>query len=113
MTPIKIDVKNGVVTCGANGGHVRVCHGTKITWTSDGDDKKFKLEFFPMELESGTPSPLEHWPFKESADSQPSPANTFVATLRDVGDSDHVPVYKYNVRVGDLLLDPILIIDRK
>ena len=34
-------------------------------------------------------------------------------TLREIGDSDHAPVYKYNVRVGDLLLDPIIIIDRK
>jgi hypothetical protein len=24
----------------------------------------------------------------------------------------HAPVYKYNVRVGDLLLDPIIIVDR-
>lgn len=113
MTTIKIDVKNGVVTCGTNGGHVRARHGSKITWTSSGDDKKFKLEFFQMGLESGTPSELEHWPFRESANSQPSPTNTFVGTLREIGESDHAPVYKYNVRVGDLLLDPIIIIDRK
>jgi hypothetical protein len=114
MTTIEIDVKNGEVTCGANGGHVRVPHGTTITWTSKGDDKKFELEFFQLGLESGNaPRELVHWPFDEPVGRKPGPTNTFVGTLKKIGNGDHAPVYKYNVRVGALLLDPIIIIDKK
>jgi hypothetical protein len=111
MTTVKIDVRNGQVTCGANGGHLRVPHGTVITWKSTGDDKKFELEFSQLGIESGdTGTELEHWPFQEGRPSWPT--NTFVGTLRKLGPNDAPPVYKYNVKVGNLFLDPIVIIDR-
>jgi len=113
MTTIQIDVQNGTVTCGASGGHVRLPHGTQITWTSKGADKKFELEFSQLGLESaGAPRELVHWPFEEPMSSRSGPTNIFVGTLKKIGSGGHAPVYKYNVRVGDLLLDPIIIIDK-
>jgi hypothetical protein len=112
MPTIKIDVQNGTITCGTSGGHVRVPHGTQITWTSKGADKKFELEFFQLGLESpGAAGPLVHWPFEEPMGTS-GPTNTFVGTLKKIAKEGHAPVYKYNVRVGDLLLDPIIIIDK-
>jgi hypothetical protein len=112
MTTIQIDVQNGTVTCGASGGHVRVPHGTQITWTSKGADKKFQLEFVQLGLESADAArELVHWPFEEPM-GKPSPTNSFVGTLKKIGQEGHAPVYKYSVRVGNLLLDPIIIIDK-
>lgn len=111
MTTIKIDVRHGQVTCGANGGHIRVPHGTVITWKSTGEDKKFELEFAQLGIESADAAPdLEHWPFQEAPPS--GPTNSFAGTLRKLGANDTPPVYKYNVKVGNLVLDPIIIIDR-
>jgi hypothetical protein len=112
MATIQIDVQNGTVTCGASGGHVRVPHGTQITWTSKGEDKKFELEFFQLQLESDAVRELVHWPFEEPQSSKSGRTNTFVGTLKKIGAGGHAPVYKYNVRVGDLLLDPIIIIQK-
>lgn len=111
MTTINIDVRDGKVTCGTNGGHVRVRHGSKITWKSTGEDKKFNLEFFRLgfETENLAADPV-HWPFNEAPPT--SPTNTFEGTLRNLAPADSVPAYKYNVIVGSLILDPIVIVDR-
>jgi hypothetical protein len=113
MKTIHIDVKEGKVTCGTNGGHIRVPHGTAITWTSTGTDQKFELEFEQLGFEAGgAAGELEHWPFDDPSGPQSGPANTFKGTLKRLASEAHTPVYKYNVRVGDLLLDPIIIVDR-
>jgi hypothetical protein len=113
MTTIQIDVKNGEVTCGSNGGHLRVPHGTVINWTSTGADKKFVLKFEQIGFEAGgAAGDLEHWPFVDPSGPQSEPKNTFKGTLRKLASEGHTPVYKYSVRVGDLLLDPIIIVDR-
>jgi hypothetical protein len=114
MTTIHIDVQNGKVTCGTNGGHIRVPHGTAITWTSDGTDKMFELEFTQLDLETGAAaSTPDHWPFEQPARPEPGRKNTFTGTLKKLPlAGSHAPVYKYSVRVGDLLLDPIIIVDR-
>ena len=111
MITIKIDVRDGKITCGANGGHVRAPHGTVIAWKSAGEDKKFELEFFQLGLETTDPAAeVEHWPFQEKPPS--TPTNTFVGTLKRLAANDRAPVYKYNVKVGNLFLDPIIILDR-
>ena len=113
MTTIQIDVLNGKVTCGKSGGHIRVPHGTAITWTSNGSDKKFELEFVQLGVEAADSSQeLQHWPFAEPAALPAKPMNSFTGTLRKLGPAGAVPVYKYNVKVGDLVLDPIIIVDR-
>ena len=113
MTTIHIDVKDSKVTCGTNGGHIRVPHGTVITWTSTGADKKFVLEFAQLGVEpTAAGRKLDHWPFDDPSGPQSEPGNTFKGTLKKLTSDAHTPVYKYNVRVGDLLLDPIIIVDR-
>jgi hypothetical protein len=120
MTTIKIDVKDGKITCGANGGHIRVPHGTAITWTSEGTGQTFELEFSQLEVETAaTASALLHWPFDKPAAAKPGPTDSFTGTLRKLPPAaghalaaGHPPIYKYSVRVGDLLLDPIIIVDR-
>jgi hypothetical protein len=111
MNKIKIDVHNGKITCGANGGHIRARHGTVLTWESTGEDQKFELEFFQLGTESASvATALEHWPFQEKPPS--GPGNTFVGTLKKLAANDLAPVYKYNVKVGNLVLDPVVIVDR-
>ena len=111
MITIKIDVRDGRITCGTSGGHIRVPHESVITWKSTGEDKKFELEFFQLGTETAeADAELEHWPFQEARPS--GPTNTFVGTLKKLAANDWAPVYKYNVKVGDLLLDPIVIVDR-
>jgi hypothetical protein len=111
MTTIKIGVRSGKVTCGAKGGHVRAPHGTVITWKSTGEDKKFALKFKQLGTETtGAAAGLDHWPFQESPPKWPT--NTFVGTLKKLAASDAAPIYKYTVKVGKLVLDPIVIVDR-
>ena len=62
---------------------------------------------------TGTTRELEHWPFEEPAGTKPGPTNTFAGTLKKLAPEDHAPVDKCNVRVGELLLDPIIILDKK
>jgi hypothetical protein len=113
MTTIQIDVKDGEVSCGENGGHIRVPHGTVITWTSTDAAEKFVLEFEQLGIQPTTAGrTLDHWPFDDPSGPRSEPANTFKGTLKKLTSDAHTPVYKYNVRVGDLLLDPIIIVDR-
>lgn len=111
MITIKIDVRDGKIVCGGSGGHVRTPHQTAITWMSTGDDKKFELEFSRLGIETAAPgTDPEHWPFQEAPPS--APVNSFKGTLKKVAADGLPPVYKYNVKVGKLLLDPIVIVDR-
>ena len=112
MTTIQIDVKDGKVVCGAKGGHLRVPHGTEITWTSKDKDQKFELEFFRLDLEVAG-SAHDHWPFEKPPAPVPGAQHTFTGTLKAVPTTaGRAPAYKYNVRVAELLLDPIIIVDR-
>jgi hypothetical protein len=110
MTTLKVGVRRGKVTCGANGGHVRALHGSVITWESKGEDKKFVLKFERLGMETGhTGKKLEHWPFQEP---QPkAPTNSFTGTLKKLDAGEPAPAYKYSVKVGKLILDPIIIVD--
>jgi hypothetical protein len=110
MTTIQIDVQDGKVTCGTNGGHIRVPHGTTVTWASKDRDWKFELEFEQLRLETaGTSHALKHWPFDDPATPPAGPTHTFVGTLRKLAKDEPAPIYKYTVKVGDLVLDPIII----
>jgi len=111
MITIKIDVRDGKIVCGGHGGHVRAAHQSVITWTSTGEDKKFQLEFSRLGVETADSgvNPGD-WPFQEPAPSEP--VNTFKGTLKKLAADGLPPVYKYNVRVGKLFLDPIVIVDR-
>lgn len=111
MITIKIDVRDGKIVCGGKGGHVRAPHQTVIAWKSTGDDKKFQLEFAQLGIETADAADdPAHWPFQEAPPS--GPTNSFVGTLKKLTANGLPPVYKYNVKVGNLILDPIVIVDR-
>ncbi len=94
MTTIQIDVQDGKVTCGKSGGHLRVRHGTAITWTSSGADQKFILEFEQFGVETAASAPkLVHWPFDHPTEFPSKPTNAFTGTLRTLAPEGQVPVY--------------------
>ena len=57
---------------------------------------------------------LEDWPLGAPEGPVSEAKETFEGTLKKLlpEAAGQVPVLKYNVRVGDLLLDPIIIVDR-
>jgi hypothetical protein len=117
---IEIDVQHNTVICGENGGHVRVRPGDRIKWQSADRERRFTLEFFRLAFEGGEAKvdvrELGHWPF---VDSKPErgivgPTSEFLGTLKDkkkLKDGEYA-AFKYYVTVGNLRLDPIIIIDR-
>jgi hypothetical protein len=110
---IDVDVQNNTVICGANGGNTRAHAGTVIVWKSRSEKTAFTLEFFQLALE-GTRThaqELRRWPFTEAEPKTGvvGPTSEFTGTLR--GEDRNRPAYKYYVTVGNLRLDPIIIID--
>lgn len=111
MVTLEIRVQDGAILCGRTGGHVRGETGHRIQWTSDRD---FTLEFFrlaeePEEGCAADPEGLGGWPFSEPARPQDVkwPLKQFAGVL-----NDGYGAYKYYITVGNLRLDPIIIIDR-
>lgn len=122
MSTIQMDVsvRNNTLICGVNGGNVLGVPGSRVVWRS-GSNTKFTLEFFrlagepPLETQSDyapmNVSELPHWPFVE-----PEPNGGVVGPTREFGGTlkkDGEPTaYKYYVTVGNLRLDPVVIVDR-
>ena len=108
MLSLQISVQNGAVLCGKSGGNVRGKEGHTIQWTSDRD---FTLEFFrtPEEGEECDPVKLDGWPFAKPASAQDVkwPVKTFEGVLKE-----GYGLFKYSITVGNLRLDPIIIVDR-
>jgi hypothetical protein len=110
--PIDIDVRNNTLICGANGGNARGGIGTQIAWRA-AERLTFSLEFFRLAVEAeGKPidvRELRGWPFveKEPETGVVGPTREFTGTLRDEAPAE----YKYYVTVGNLRLDPIIIVD--
>jgi hypothetical protein len=111
-TEIDIDVKNNTVIVGQNGGNVRGKSSDRFVWNSA--SSQFKLRFHPLGVE-GAPAILElpDWPFDEEqpASGIVGPTKKFVGTLSD----RNAPggAYKYSISVGNLIVDPIIIVDKK
>lgn len=113
-TRIKIDVERNTLLCGANGGNAYLSPGDRIKWMSARRDLRFTLEFFQLGLENGkeidVPA-LRSWPFQDPPEPRGGvvgPTDEFKGTLLD----EKGLVFKYYVTVGNLRLDPILIIVR-
>jgi hypothetical protein len=114
---IRIDVVNGEVVAGSNGGNVRNSRHPIASWTSEYD---FKLEFFLFNEEA---APLRahldaRWPFRQQKPTggivKVKAGGTFVGRLNWPANTN--AVYKYNItvttRTGEVhRLDPIIIID--
>jgi len=108
-----ISVENGTVLCGEVGGHIRGKPGVRVQWASD---QEFTLEFFRLAEETADGVPVSQdspkWPFSEPRlEDVKWPLQKFEGVLRE--DPSHSPsVYKYYITLGNLRLDPIVIIDR-
>src|SRR5579872_2454132 len=113
-TKIRIDVERNTLICGENGGNAWVSPGGRIKWRATGKTR-FTLEFFRLGIESDAKpmdvSALDHWPFEEPPPPRGGivgPTDEFKGTLKD----EKSIAYKYCVTVGNLRLDPIIIVDR-
>lgn len=100
MAPINIQIRNGTILCTPNDGHARARQRTALEWVSK--DEEFTLSFALLGGGSA-------WPFNEPEQGA-FPSKHFKGTLKGV--SGDAPAYKYTVRVGGKLLDPIIIVDK-
>jgi hypothetical protein len=103
MGPIRtnIEIRNGMILCTPRDGHVRAPHRTQLEWVSSGEE--FTLSFMLLGGRSA-------WPFQEPQPAVFNPTHNFRGTLLEV--TGEPPAYKYTVRVGGKLLDPIIIVDK-
>ena len=89
---IPVDIQHNTVICGRNGGNARGCREDRIVWSSRSPHAEFTLRFFPLGLENAGATELEKlfpWPFEEPL------------------------AFKYTIAVGNWVLDPIIIVDKK
>lgn len=113
-TRIKIDVEHNALICGANGGNAYLYPGDRVRWSSARKELRFTLEFFRLGLEEGKEidvSALRSWPFEDPPEPRAGivgPTDDFRGTLS----KQKGAAFKYYVTVGNLRLDPILIIVR-
>jgi hypothetical protein len=120
---IDITVQNNTLVVGVNGGNIVGTPGNKILWRTGPDTPPFTLEFFQVPSEPSLEARkdnarinidvagLPRWPF---AEPQPpggvvGPTRVFTGTL--TGKSRPATSFKYYVTVGNLRLDPIVIVD--
>jgi len=114
--PIDISVLNNTLIVGANGGSARGLPGTKIVWRAASQEVTFTLEFFQLATEAAERKPinvqlLKRWPFdeREPAGGVVGPTKQFTGTLSKGAENTQ---FKYDVTVGSLRLDPIIIVDK-
>jgi hypothetical protein len=97
-----IQITNGMIVCTPRDGHVRAAQLSVLEWASQ--DEEFTLSFVRLGGASA-------WPFKEPQPAVFPPTKYFKGTLQAVT-ADPPPAYKYTVRIGSKLLDPIIIVDK-
>ncbi len=105
MEPIRtrIEIRKGMILCTPRDGHVRARQCTQLEWVSQ--DEEFTLSFM---LLGGRGA----WPFQEPQPAVFDPTHNFRGTLLEITATAEPPAYKYTVRIGGKLLDPIIIVDR-
>jgi hypothetical protein len=116
---IDISVQNNTLIVGVNGGNVTGASGDTIVWRAGSDAPAFTLQFFRLAAEPAAKADCEpidvaelpRWPFAEPAPPNGSvgPTRTFSGTL--AGKAPPATAFKYYVSVGNLQLDPIVILD--
>jgi hypothetical protein len=116
---IDISVQNNTLIVGVNGGNVTGAPGDKIVWRAGRGVDDFTLQFFRLGAEPAAKADgermdvdLPRWPFAGTR-----PPNGFVAPTREfegtlTGRATPATAFKYYVGVGNLQLDPIVIIDK-
>ena len=117
---IDVSVYNNTLIVGVNGGNITGAPGETILWRAAAGAKAFTLQFFQLAAEPNAKGRREHidvtelpsWPFTE-----PPPANGIVGPTRAFrgtlsAKAQPATAFKYSVAVGNLQIDPILILDR-
>ena len=130
---IDIAVENNTIIVGTNGGNITGAPGDKIMWRATAGTPPFSLAFFQLAPEPAVKlgarasararagaakghtdvAALARWPFVEPPEPPggiTAPALSFCATLS--GNFEPPTPFKYTIIVGNLQLDPIIIIDR-
>jgi hypothetical protein len=123
---IEVSITSNTLIVGVNGGNVTAEPGDHICWRAGQGVKAFTLQFYRLAAEpaaGGAPAgaarvshvpvvSLPRWPFtgKEPPNDLVGPTEKFEGTLLPEGNP--AVAFKYTVSVGNLSLDPIVIIDR-
>jgi hypothetical protein len=119
---VEISIQNNTLVVGANGGNVVGAPGDRIIWRSAPEGPPFSLEFFQLGSEPTVQASkdddcietdvaaLPSWPFSRPKEFPGEPVRLFEAVLG--GKSTPATPFKYYVTVGNLRLDPIVIIDK-
>jgi|SRR6185437_13111616 len=117
---IDVSVHNNTLIVGLNGGNVTGAPGETILWRAANGTKAFTLQFYQLAAEPNTKAPCERidvaelpsWPFVEPAPPHGvvGPTQSFRGTLK--GRAQPATAFKYSVAVGNLQVDPIVIVDR-
>jgi hypothetical protein len=120
VTEIDISIQNNTLLVGVNGGNVTGAPGDSVIWRAASGVPEFTLQFFRLAAEPAAKdecdridvATLPRWPFAE-----PPPPNALVGPTRFFrgtlhGQSNPAVAFKYTVAVGNLQLDPIVILDR-
>lgn len=129
---IDIKIDNNTIIAGTNGGNVTGAPGDKVIWRADPGTPPFSLSFFQQAAEPAAKlgvrasararataakghidvAALPRWPFVEPEPPEgiTPPSRFFCGTLS--GNFEPPTAFKYNITVGNLQLDPIVIVDR-
>jgi hypothetical protein len=135
LIQIDVSIQSNTLIVGINGGNVTAEPGDTICWRAGANVETFTLQFYRLAAEpaadpAGAPpagaapaaalkarghivvASLPRWPFtgKEPANDIVGPTEKFEGTLLPEGKP--AVGFKYTVSVGNLSLDPIVIIDR-
>jgi hypothetical protein len=123
---VNISIQNNTLIVGENGGNVVGAPENSVTWQTGADQPMFTLEFFQLISEPTAAArkdescdhtdvaALPRWPFSSPPNPPTSgvtePTRKFVGVLK--GPGEPAASFKYYVTVGNLTLDPIIIVDR-
>ncbi len=120
VVEIDISIQNNTLIVGVNGGNVTGAPGDTVVWRAAAGVTEFTLQFFQLAAEPAASAvcdriqvaELSRWPFAEPPPRHGvvGPTNSFRGTL--AGKAAPATAFKYMITVGNLQLDPIIIIDR-
>jgi hypothetical protein len=120
VTEIEISIKHNTLIVGINGGNVTAGPGDSVVWRAGHGVPEFTLQFFRLAAEPAAHvqcdridvATLPRWPFAEPPPPNGivGPTKLFRGTL--TGKPTPATAFKYTVAVGNLQLDPIVILDR-
>ena len=119
---VDISIQNNTLVVGVNGGNVTAAPGDRIIWRAREGVQAFTLRFFQLGAEPAVNAArgrisvkdLSPWPF--AGEMPPggivnsNAEGLFEGTLK--GPNIPAKGFKYSVVVGNLQLDPVVIVDR-